>query len=513
MLRKNHILIILLLAILIASCNVNPEVNTSYNLIDTNDLKLHLNFLASDDFKGRDTPSPELKIASAYLASISEHYNLSTVMPDSSYYQQISLRTRVLDDASTLKLRTGGETLTLTYPADFSPRGSSLVSMTHNSGLVFLGYGFQSQDRSWDDLEGVDFKGKAVVILDPVLPDDHVLRGPETRMLIRSRAEVLISNGASLVLKVIDDNRENWFAENKSSFDSWSASHMKDMDQGMDKDPETTGSCILEIRQEAAAAILGIGIPELKQLSDGLKQGEQLKGSEVKNHSLEARIIVHEYESSTRNVLTVVDGSDPGLKDEYIVVGAHYDHIGSGEGNIYNGANDNGSGTVALIELAEALSANPLSRSVILAWFTGEEQGLWGSKYMAAYPPVPIVQIKACINLDVISGFDLEKITVIGNMLEFPSLNESILRIAEKDFGITADYMDDKPRMKEFFYTHSDQYPFIQKGIPSVWLGAESDEQEHIHQPSDIVDNICYEKVLLITQFTYLLTMAIANAG
>ncbi len=509
MLRKNHILIFLLFAILLVSCDSNQGVKTTINLMDINDLKFHLSFLASDDFKGRDTPSPELKIASAYLASISEHYNLSTVMPDSSYYQQIALRTRVLDDASTLKLRKAGETLTLTYPADFSPRGSSLVSMKHNSGLVFLGYGFQSQDQSWDDLEGVDFKGKAVVILDPVLPDDHVLRGPETRMLLRSRAEVLISNGASLVLKVIDDKRENWFAENKSSFDSWSASQMKDMDIG----PETSGSCILDIRQEAAAAILGIGIPELKHLFDGLKQGEQLKVSEVKNHSLEARIIVDEYVSSTRNVLAVVEGSDPGLKDEYIVVGAHYDHIGSGEGSIYNGANDNGSGTVALIELAEALSANPPSRSVILAWFTGEEQGLWGSEYMAAYPPVPIERIKACINLDVISGFDLEKITVIGNMEEFPSLNESILNIADEDFGITADYMDDNPRMQHFFYTHSDQYPFIQKGIPSVWLGAESDDQGHIHQSSDVVDNICYEKVLLVTQFAYLLTMAMANAG
>ena len=509
MLRKNHILIIILLAILLASCDYKLDVNTTYNLIDTNDLKLHLNFLASDDFKGRDTPSPELKIASAYLASLSEHYNLSTIMPDSSYYQEIALRTRVLDDASTLKLRTGDETLTLTYPSDFSPTGSSLVSMKHNSGIVFLGYGFQSQDRSWDDLEGVDFKGQAVVILDPVLPDDHVLRGPETRMLLRSRAEVLISNGASLVIKVIGDNRENWFAENHTSFDSWSASQMKDLDM----DSESTGSCILDIRQEAAAAILGIGIQELKQLFDGLKQGEQLKVSEVKNHSLEARIIVDEYESSTRNVLAIVEGSDPGLKDEYIVVGAHYDHIGSGEGNIYNGANDNGSGTVALIELAEALSANPPARSVILAWFTGEEQGLWGSEYMAAYPPVPIELIKACINLDVISGFNLEQITVIGNMQEFPSLNESILSIADKDFGITADYMDDNPRMKEFFYTHSDQYPFIQKGIPSVWLGAESDDQGHIHQSSDIVDNICYEKVLLVTQFAYLLTVAMANAG
>lgn len=92
-------------------------------------------------------------------------------------------------------------------------------------------------------------------------------------------------------------------------------------------------------------------------------------------------------------------------------------------------------------------------------------------------------------------------------------MNESILRIADEDFGMRADYMDDNPRMQEFFYTHSDQYPFIQKGIPSVWLGAESDDQGHIHKPSDIVDNICFEKVLLITQFTYLLTMALANAG
>lgn len=509
MLCKIRIPFLLLPAILLASCDSNPGVRTSYDLMDTTDLKLHLNFLASDEFNGRVTPSPELKIASAYLASISEHYNLSPVMPDASYYQEIALRTRVLDDASTLRLRTGGETLVLTCPSDFTPAGSSLVDLKQNLGIVFLGYGFQSEDPGWDDLGTVDFKGKAVVILDPVLPDDHVLMGPETRMSLRSRAEILISQGASLVIKVINDQRENWFAENKTSFDPWSASQMKDMDNG----PETTGSCILEVRQEAAAAILGIEMRELKQLIDELKQGVQLEAFEVKNQSLEANIIADEFESSTRNVLAVIEGSDPGLKAEFILVGAHYDHVGSGEGNIYNGANDNGSGTVALIELAEALSASPPARSVILAWFTGEEQGLWGSEYMAAYPPIPIELIKGFINLDVISGFDLEKITVIGNMLEFPSLNESILRIAEKDFGIRADYMDDNPRMQEFFYTHSDQYPFIQKGIPSVWLGAESDDQEHIHESSDMVDNICFEKVLLVTQFTYLLTKAMANAG
>ncbi len=98
-------------------------------------------------------------------------------------------------------------------------------------------------------------------------------------------------------------------------------------------------------------------------------------------------------------------------------------------------------------------------------------------------------------------------------MREFPSLNESILSTVEKGFGITADYIDDNPRMKEFFYTHSDQYPFIQKGVLSVWLGAESDDQGHIHKSSDVVDNICFEKVLPVTQFTYLMMMAMANAG
>ena len=169
--------IFIFFATLSASCDVNPGMDSGYNLIDANDLKFHLSFLASDDFMGRDTPSPELQITAAYLASVSRYYNLSTILPDSSYYQEIALRTRVLDDASTLRLSTGGETHTLSYPADFSPSGNWLDSMQHRAELVFLGYGFQSQDRSWDDLGAVDFKGKAVVILDPVLPDDHVLRG------------------------------------------------------------------------------------------------------------------------------------------------------------------------------------------------------------------------------------------------------------------------------------------------------------------------------------------------
>jgi Zn-dependent M28 family amino/carboxypeptidase len=185
--------------------------------------------------------------------------------------------------------------------------------------------------------------------------------------------------------------------------------------------------------------------------------------------------------------------------------------VGVTEGEVYNGANDNGSGTVSILELAQAFSTTSHPRSIIFAWFTGEEQGLWGSEYFVANPPVSLEQIVYCINLDVTSGNDLSKITMIGNAQTDPEIAEAFDHISSGQFNVRLDYLEDEKSKLEFLYPRSDHYPFIKHDIPSIWISSESDGQQHIHQPSDMTEFINYEKMELVSRFTYMVTQEFTN--
>jgi hypothetical protein len=503
----------IILFICIYSCtNTLNEDKSGLKSILADDLKHHLEFLAADEFSGRDTPSPELKIAGKYLAQISESYGLKTIMPDNSFYQSILLETfSVSENETVISLNTLIGKKTFHFPVDFGIGDRDFVSGNINGKIIFLGLGFQSPDLEWDDVGDLDVDEKIVIILDAVLPESHILRNDESRMLMRYRAEKLIEMGAKAVFKVIDIKREDKFNESNKNFDNTIKSRISDGEVEGENKKESINYKSIEIRHDMAAAIIGISRSELTNMFNQIRSGKQVKGQSIRGKSISINVEVNQGIDITNNVLALIEGNDPDLRDEYIVFGAHYDHIGIAEGVVYNGANDNGSGTVALLELAQAMVNDKPARSIIFVWFTGEEKGLWGSEYFVANPPVAIEKISACINLDVVSGNDLEKITVIASAQLSSELDELVRMVSDKHIKVNLDYMTDDPRMANFFFTHSDQYPFIKYGIPSVWFGSESDPQEHIHQPSDITEYINYEKIELVTRFSYLLGLELAN--
>ena len=517
------------------SCNKTiQQEKTGLFSITAAELKHHLDFLAADEFKGRDTPSAELKIASKYISNLSKKYGLLPVMSDNSYFQPIPLETSIVSEGETsiiLKSKAGKEEFK--FKMDFGVEDKNLSSGNIKGNMVFLGLGHQTLDKSWDDLKNINIEGKIVVILDANLLENHVLRSDGTGMHLRARAEKLVEMGAKAVVKIIDNERETFFQKSGFKFENsvksiviqqtgadfasaynWDGSSWKKKEP-VQKEPvqkEGSGSFNnIQIRHEMATAILGVSGKELNEMFVRVKRGEQISSRNLKGMILDIKIKVKKGVETTRNILALAEGTDPELKNEYVVVGAHYDHIGTMEGGVYNGANDNGSGTVGLIELAEAIANNRPARSVIIVWFTGEEKGLWGSEYFVSNPPVPLEKISAYINLDVISGDELNKITVTGSEVLSSELDNLINEISEDKLKGSLDYMKDTPSLSNFFFTRSDHFSFIMRGIPSVWFGAHSDHLDHIHQVSDVTETIYFDKIEHITKFSYLLALEVAN--
>jgi len=211
------------------------------------------------------------------------------------------------------------------------------------------------------------------------------------------------------------------------------------------------------------------------------------------------------------NSVGILPGTDPVLRDEYIVVSAHMDHVGvngaSVKDSIWNGADDDASGTAGVLALAEALAQSPPRRSFIFLTVSGEEHGLWGSSWFATHPPVPIDRIVANLNLDMIGRNWKDSIVVVG--LEHSDLGGTLAKVnaAHRELGITA--MRD-PWPQENFFGRSDHYNFARRGVPALFFfnGVHAD----YHQPSDSPDKIDAEKESRVVRLIYHVAVAIANA-
>lgn len=219
---------------------------------------------------------------------------------------------------------------------------------------------------------------------------------------------------------------------------------------------------------------------------------------------------VFEWRSTTaRNVVFALKGSDPVLRDEWIVLGAHFDHLGEHEGQIYHGADDNASGVAGVMEVAKALlrrsdpnGPKPLRRSILFCFFTGEERGFVGSRYFLDHPPVPVERIIAMINADMISRDDTQTIHVVGVEMG-TGLKEAVER-ANRRIGMNLRY--DRP---EWLY-QSDHYVFFTRNIPFVYFGV--DDHPDYHRPTDTADKINPQQLELVSRLIFVVTEILADA-
>lgn len=484
--------------------------------IRAQDMKFPMEFLSSPEFLGRSTPSPELDLATRYIALEAQRIGLKPLMPDGTFLQEVPLEvTTIVPCASALRLVEPGRTRAFSFPAD-ATAGRAFEAGRVSGEIVFLGLGVSAPELGWDDLAGVELEGKIAVILDATPPAAHALRRPENRRALGGRTGVLRERGAAGIVTIIGDEREKRLAEKGLSFDLPERLKFLDVQTGMGPVPgppskPRPGAPVLQVdvRQGAGAAVAGCSPEDLSGMFAAIGRGERVAAKTGRGRRLEIEIGAETRRAKTFNVVAGLEGSDPVLRDEYLTISSHHDHNPSRDGRIFPGADDNISGVVGMFELAEALIPARPKRSIVFVWNTAEERGLVGSYYFVQHCPVPAAKISANLDLDMISRNDPDMIYLIGSNTLSSELDASI-RAMNKTPGpeLKLDYTFESPSHPDRFFFRSDQYPYIRYGIPAVWFfcGTTGD----YHTEGDTAAKVDYAKMEKVLRLVYRTALDIA---
>ena len=454
----------------------------------------HIKVLAADNMEGRDTGSSGLKKAEAYVVGQLKTAGLQPAGVK-GYYQAVKFESRQLveKESSAALLRDGkAEALSLGEDAILSTRGDLPPEV--DAPLVFVGNGLSIPEKDFDDLAGLDLKGKVAVLITgspsqiPSALAAHYQTAAE-------RWKALRKAGAVGIVSI----------PNPASMDvPWSRIALNRLHPSMElagpEFNETEGEKVALYFNPAHADKLFAGsghtFPELAELAKDRKPLPHFPLTV----SIQAKRKVKRKTLESANLVARLPGNDPQLKNEYVVLSAHIDHVGIGEAvkgdRIYNGAMDNASGVAVLLDVAASLQKHPenLKRSLLFVFVTGEEKGLLGSKYFAAHPTVDPQAMVANINIDMFRPLvPLQLLTVLG--LAESDLGDVARRVAESD-GVA---VQPDPQPLRNVFVRSDQYSFIRRGIPALAMdiAPTTPEQKQIYQdwltnryhaPSDDLD-------------------------
>ncbi len=423
----------------------------------------HVQYLADDKLEGRNTGSAGHRQAAAYVAEQFERAGLKPA-GTSGYFQPIRFLVREIDEEhSSLALVRDGKTepVKLGDEATFSLRSDLAEAI--EAPAVFLGYGFAVPEKGHNDFAGLDLRGKVAVYLTggpPTIPS--ALRAHYQSSAERWKA---LKKAGAIGVAVIP---------NPSATDiPWSRASLARLQPSMDlAEPElqeTQGlKFAITINPGGADKFLAGSGHTIAEILAAARHNRPLPHFPLAA-SFRARVAVRRSEVESPNVIGLLPGSDPKLKEEYVVLSAHLDHVGVGQpingDRIYNGAMDDASGVASLVEIARALhdaGARP-RRSVLFAAVTGEEKGLLGSKYFTHHPTVDGKNIVANINMDMfLPLFPLRYLEVQG--LGESTLGEEIRAVAQEN-GVQVQ-ADKEPDLNRFI--RSDQYSFIRMGVPAL---------------------------------------------
>lgn len=507
--------------------SADVAIDAALSSITAEQLREHVDYLASDEMQGRMTGSDHYVDAADYVAAQFEDLGLQPA-GEEGWYQQVPLLSRRIDvdSASVVMHQDRGDT-GLKWKDDFVMGGDVTREETFVRGeVVYVGFGIHAPEMGYSDYDGIDIKGKIVAVFGGA-PDSFSHNERAYYSSGRAKADELVKRGAI-----------GWVGLQSREFQQrvpWKRITMNaGMRPGMawvnlsgeaaDFNPELLGAATLS---PDAAAKLFAGTPiTFDEALDAAAQGESRSTALGVEVSL-SRQTNHEHTSSP-NVIGVLPGSDATLKNEYIVYTAHLDHLGTGAevdgDSIYNGAYDNAMGVALMIEAARALAALPVApkRSVLFVALTGEERGLLGSDYFAHYPTVPTNSMVANVNLDM-PLFLYPAADVIAFGAEHSSLGPTIEpAVAAENFELTPD-----PIPEEVIFVRSDQYSFVRQGVPAIYLmtGFSSLDEDidgeaafrehlasHYHQPSDDMSRpIDWDSALRFARANVRIGLAIAE--
>lgn len=499
---KNFVRILYVIALYwLTSANVaGGEAHFPRTFLTYENAYSHMNILSSDEMKGRDTPSPELDSAAAYIARKFSSYGVSPI--HGQYYHTYTVKEFDLGSPTILVCTKKDTVREFTLKQDFIPFNVSGEAHIKNGLLVFAGFGWVDSSKNYDDFAGIDVRNKIVVMIGGMpafgaprqtSEGEGRERGIRTKVhnaQLRGAKGVIIFSNPLLRMKlrpvgypfpslypalsgqkmplVYDDGKSETMpvvhaGENVASFLFGSVASLRNIVTRMDS----------------------LAIPQSFDFATDISVSDFSVTFDTKK-------------TSVKNVMGIVKGAKS--KGEYIVIGAHYDHVGFSrpqskqKDSIFNGADDNASGTTGLLLLAQSMAtiANDLERDIVFIAFSGEEKGLYGSRAFVETSPLPLQQCVAMFNMDMIGRNDSNTLSVGGN-----SRCRELADINEKENQKMSDPFVIKYDAEQFFF-RSDQANFAKKKIPVLFYF--SGEHADYHKVTDEISKINFDKLLRITE-------------
>jgi Zn-dependent M28 family amino/carboxypeptidase len=467
--------------------------------VDSERIRAHVRFLASDLLEGRGTGQRGGDIAAEYIATQFALYGLKPAGDNGTFLQRVPLEGIATQDDSTLTLLPNrGAPIELSYRADFvamddTGKPRDVIS----NGLLWMGYGIDAPEFNWNDYKDVDVRGKVLLVLvnEPPSDDPKFFAGKALTYYGRwtYKFEEAARKGAAGVILIHKTDMASYGWNVVRS--SWSGERSVLRDESAPRLP--LAAWIQSDAARTLARACGMNLDEMIDAAG--KRGFRPVALPAR---AKAVIVSKVREFESNNVLAKLPGSDPRLKEEAVLYSAHYDHLGIVHGaagdSIYHGAQDNATGCGILLEIARALAASkqPPRRSVYFVAVTAEEQGLLGSAYLGKHPPVPASGISLAMNYDDVPPFGLpEEVNVAG--AERTTFYPAVQRTA-RDFGL-AIVPDARPDAGHYY--RSDHFSLARVGVPAFSIGegdkyrghdrdwgteqAEEFVTKHYHQPSD----------------------------
>jgi hypothetical protein len=474
------------------------------------ELKEHLEILASDDYEGRETGMPGQKKAAAYLADYYHSLGIAPVV-NGSWFQQYPLKR-----TSYLKSTANNGVRRFKMIEDFYAFAAEPGDLEVND-FVFVGYGIK--EGKYNDYKNVDVKNKAVMFMDSepissrgISRISGVEGFSEWTMDFSKKEELAKSMGATMIV-VVNMNYDEYIGRVRY----WLEQAPMRLDNPKRPDDEE-GLPVVFISPKMANELFTASGKTIEKLQKQI-------GRKGKPKSFQAKLdlVFHmerdEAKLTAENVLCYIEGSDPVLKNDVVVVSAHYDHIGIVKGQINNGADDDGSGTVSAMEIAEAfIDAKKKGlgsrRSILVLNVSGEEKGLLGSEWYSDFPVFPLENTVCNLNIDMIGRKDDQHndgqyVYLIGSdklSTELHALSEKCNATYTK---LALDYTYNDPADPNRFYYRSDHYNFAKHNIPVIFYfsGVHSD----YHKPGDDVEKIMFDKMETIARLVFYTAWEVAN--
>jgi hypothetical protein len=488
--------------------------------ITAQQLRNYLEFIASDELEGRDTPSRGLDIAAMYIADHLKSWGIKPAGDGGTYFQKIPLR-RVKIDAQNTRLSLNNQSFA--YGEDF------LANFTAGNipagEIVYASHGWVLKSKNINPYQGIDVRDKIVVVTNS-LPKGVTFNDLQGKPGDDWFSPPLYAqaNGAKAVISFANfGNLSNWKGN------VWTQTEKGGVEFGKPQAQITIPTVIAGPRLIAAMF-------QGEKSSGGNAYTKALAGEPVDafamnpNKKISLNVATKTENIHSQNVVGILEGSDPVLKNEYVAIGAHYDHVGmnpfsGGEDKIWNGADDDGSGTVAVMAMAEAFSKGQRpKRSILFIWHAGEEKGLWGSEYFADNPTVPIGSIITQLNIDMIGraqklneevkprNKELTKqgeVYLIGSKMMSTELGEISEATNNAFLKMNFNYRYDDPKDPQQFFYRSDHYNYAKKGVPIIFY-MDGDHEDY-HQPSDSVEKIDFEQMEKIARTIFATGWELAN--